>query len=96
MLGQKTEYKFDQPSQKILQKVANPHLDVDYAIRFSCPEFTSVCPITSQPDFAHLVIDYVPSNSIVSGIFKNTFLRDLPHSYRPILHPSLSQQRQQG
>lgn len=66
-LGQKTEYKLNEPSQKTLEKVANPHLDVDYAIRFTCPEFTSICPITSQPDFAHLVIDYVPDKSIVES-----------------------------
>jgi 7-cyano-7-deazaguanine reductase len=67
LLGQKTDYNFKEPAQKILQKVLNPHLDVDYAIRFTCPEFTSICPITSQPDFAHLVIDYVPGNSIVES-----------------------------
>jgi 7-cyano-7-deazaguanine reductase len=67
LLGQKTDYNFKEPAQKILQKVSNPHLDVDYAIRFACPEFTSICPITSQPDFAHLVIDYVPDNSIVES-----------------------------
>jgi 7-cyano-7-deazaguanine reductase len=66
-LGKKTTYKFDEPSQKILQAVENPHLDVDYAIRFSCPEFTSICPITSQPDFAHLIIDYVPSKKIIES-----------------------------
>jgi 7-cyano-7-deazaguanine reductase len=67
LLGQKTDYNFKEPTQKILQKVPNPHLDVDYAIRFASPEFTSICPITSQPDFAHLVIDYVPGNSIVES-----------------------------
>lgn len=66
-LGKKTKYQLDNPAQKILQKVANPHLDVDYAVRLTCPEFTSICPITSQPDFAHLVIDYVPSESIVES-----------------------------
>ena len=67
LLGKKTEYKFDMPDLKILQKVQNPHLDVDYSIRFTCPEFTSICPITSQPDFAHLVIDYVPNKSIIES-----------------------------
>ena len=67
LLGKETKYSLDKPNKKTLQAVANPHLDVDYAIRFSCPEFTSICPITSQPDFAHLVIDYVPCDKIVES-----------------------------
>ncbi len=66
-LGKKTEYHFDGPDKKTLEKVANPHTDIDYAIRFTCPEFTSICPITSQPDFAHLVIDYVPDKLIIES-----------------------------
>lgn len=66
-LGKETKYNFDLADKKILEKVANPHKDVDYAIRFSCPEFTSLCPITSQPDFAHIVIDYVPDQSILES-----------------------------
>jgi 7-cyano-7-deazaguanine reductase len=66
-LGEKTQYQLDKPDNKILQAVANPHLDVDYSIRFTCPEFTSLCPITSQPDFAHIVIDYVPGESIIES-----------------------------
>ncbi len=66
-LGKKTTYNLDSPNQKILEAVNNPHTDVDYAIRFSCPEFTSICPITSQPDFAHIVIDYVPGSKIVES-----------------------------
>jgi 7-cyano-7-deazaguanine reductase len=66
-LGKKTQYQLKNPDQKILQKVDNPHLDIDYAIRLTCPEFTSICPITGQPDFANLVIDYVPSKSIIES-----------------------------
>ncbi len=66
-LGKKTEYNLEKPDVKILQKVENPHQDVDYAINLSCPEFTSICPVTSQPDFAHLVIDYVPNKSIIES-----------------------------
>jgi 7-cyano-7-deazaguanine reductase len=66
-LGNKTEYKLNNPNITSLEKVPNPHQDVDYAIRFSCPEFTSICPITSQPDFATIIIDYVPSESIVES-----------------------------
>jgi 7-cyano-7-deazaguanine reductase len=47
--------------------VANPHADVAYNVRFSCPEFTSLCPITGQPDFAHLVIDYVPGKFLLES-----------------------------
>ena len=49
------------PSQAKLDRVANPHPDADYVARFTAPEFTTLCPITAQPDFAHLVIDYVPA-----------------------------------
>lgn len=66
-LGKKTQYQLQNPDQKILQKVENPHLDVDYAVRLTCHEFTSICPITGQPDFANLVIDYVPSKSIIES-----------------------------
>ena len=55
------------PDKAKLEKVANPHKGTLYAIRFTCPEFTSLCPITGQPDFAHLVIDYVPANWIVES-----------------------------
>jgi 7-cyano-7-deazaguanine reductase len=66
-LGNKGDYKLNNPDIKILEKVNNPNQDVDYVVRFSCPEFTSICPITGQPDFAHLVIDYVPNKSIVES-----------------------------
>ena len=53
------------PEEARLDPVPNPHRDVDYVTRFVCPEFTSLCPVTGQPDFAHLVIDYVPDELIV-------------------------------
>ncbi len=56
-----------EPSIDILESVANPHIDTDYSIRFTCPEFTSICPITSQPDFAHITLDYVPNELIVES-----------------------------
>lgn len=62
------------PAEAVLEKVENPHLGVVYNIRFSCPEFTSICPITGQPDFAHLVIDYVPNKSIVESKSLKLFL----------------------
>ncbi len=47
--------------------VANLHAGTTYLVRFTCPEFTSLCPVTGQPDFAHLVIDYVPGERIVES-----------------------------
>jgi 7-cyano-7-deazaguanine reductase len=55
------------PSEAELEAVPNPHPGSVYLIRFTAPEFTSLCPITGQPDFAHLVIDYVPDASIVES-----------------------------
>ena len=65
-LGQQTDLPAS-PEAAILEAVANPTLDADYVIRFTCPEFTSICPVTGQPDFAHLVIDYVPDQLIVES-----------------------------
>ncbi len=55
------------PDAKTLERAANPHPDTDYVVRFAAPEFTSICPITGQPDFAHLVIDYAPDRWIVES-----------------------------
>ena len=55
------------PDKNILEKVQNPKIGIDYLVRFTCPEFTSICPVTSQPDFAHIVIDYVPNQLIVES-----------------------------
>lgn len=55
------------PDDARLERVPNPHTDTDYAARFTCPEFTSLCPVTGQPDFAHLVIDYAPAEWIVES-----------------------------
>lgn len=55
------------PDQAVLETVANPHPGTVYLVRFTCPEFTSLCPVTGQPDFAHLVIDYVPDRRIVES-----------------------------
>ena len=48
------------PEAAVLDRVANPHPNTNYVARFTAPEFTTLCPITGQPDFAHIVIDYVP------------------------------------
>ncbi|MCL8382225.1 MULTISPECIES: preQ(1) synthase [Xanthobacter] len=55
------------PEEAVLDRVPNPHPDADYVARFTCPEFTSLCPVTGQPDFAHLVIDYVPNLHLVES-----------------------------
>jgi len=57
-----------------LEKVPNPHPGTIYLVRLSCPEFTSLCPITGQPDFAHLVIDYVPGKCLVESKSWKLFL----------------------
>ncbi len=57
----------ESPDEAVLESVANPNPGTDYLIRFTCPEFTARCPITGQPDFAHLVIDYVPDARIVES-----------------------------
>ncbi|MBB3172391.1 7-cyano-7-deazaguanine reductase [Endobacter medicaginis] len=56
-----------EPSIDTLERVAAPHRGRRYLVRFTAPEFTSLCPITAQPDFAHLVIDYVPRDWIVES-----------------------------
>lgn len=55
------------PGEALLERVPNPHPGARYLVRFSAPEFTSLCPITGQPDFAHLVIDYVPARWLVES-----------------------------
>ncbi|MEC7658117.1 MAG: preQ(1) synthase [Pseudomonadota bacterium] len=57
----------ESPDVAVLDAVPNPHPGSDYLIRFTCPEFTSLCPVTGQPDFAHIVIDYAPDLSIVES-----------------------------
>jgi len=62
------------PDKAELEAVANPHADTDYLVRFTAPEFTTLCPITGQPDFAHFVIDYVPGAKIVESKSLKLFL----------------------
>ncbi len=66
-LGKETTYNLNSPDQKTLQPVPNPHPELDYVARFTCPEFTSICPVTGQPDFGELVIDYVPNKSLLES-----------------------------
>ena len=55
------------PDEAVLETVPDPHPDSLYLVRFTCPEFTSLCPVTGQPDFAHLVIDYAPRALLVES-----------------------------
>jgi 7-cyano-7-deazaguanine reductase len=55
------------PDEAVLDRVPNPHPDTNYLARFTAPEFTTLCPITGQPDFATLVIDYVPNRWLVES-----------------------------
>ena len=55
------------PEEAVLDRVPNPHQDTDYVTRFTAPEFTSLCPVTGQPDFAHLVIDFVADAWLVES-----------------------------
>ena len=55
------------PEAATLERVPNPHPDTQYLVRFTCPEFTSLCPLTGQPDFAHIVLDYVPADWLVES-----------------------------
>ena len=55
------------PEEARLETVPNPQAGTTYLVRFTCPEFTSLCPVTGQPDFAHLVIDYVPDRLLVES-----------------------------
>lgn len=72
-LGGKTELP-SSPEQAVLERVSNPQADISYCVRFTAPEFTSLCPMTGQPDFAHLVIDYVPDQWLVESKSLKLFL----------------------
>ena len=65
-LGAKAELPASPAAAKI-ETVANPHPGTLYLVRFTCPEFTALCPVTGQPDFAHLVIDYAPEAALVES-----------------------------
>ena len=65
-LGKKTVYRQDY-APEVLEAFDNKHLDNDYWVRFNCPEFTSLCPITGQPDFAEIRIGYIPDIKMVES-----------------------------
>jgi len=66
------------PEEAVLETVPNPRPKSDYFVRFTCPEFTSLCPVTGQPDFAHIVIDYVPGEQLVESKSLKLYM----HSFR--------------
>ena len=72
-LGGQTEQPTS-PDEATLERVQNPQADIQYCVRFTAPEFTSLCPMTGQPDFAHLVIDYVPDAWLVESKSLKLFL----------------------
>jgi 7-cyano-7-deazaguanine reductase len=72
-LGHKTAIA-DSPDAAVIEKVPNPEPAHAYLVRFTAPEFTSLCPLTGQPDFAHLVIDYVPGPFLVESKSLKLFL----------------------
>ena len=65
------------PEEAVLDRVPNPHPDTMFVARFTQPEFTSLCPVTAQPDFAHLMIDYIPNRWMVESkslkVYLNSF-----------------------
>ena len=65
-LGKKTEYRQDY-APEVLETFENRHPDNDYWVRFNCPEFTTLCPITGQPDFAEIRISYIPDRRMVES-----------------------------
>ncbi len=66
LLGKKTEYKMTY-APEVLETFENKHKDNDYWVQFNCPEFTSLCPITGQPDFAEIKIMYIPGERMVES-----------------------------
>ena len=72
-LGSKTAIP-ESPDSAVVEKVPNPEPGMIYLVRFAAPEFTTLCPLTGQPDFAHLVIDYVPGPSLVESKSLKLFL----------------------
>jgi 7-cyano-7-deazaguanine reductase len=66
LLGNEVEQPKN-PEEAVLEKVPASHSGTEYVVRFTAPEFTSICPMTGQPDFAHIVIDYVPRDWLVES-----------------------------
>ncbi len=65
----------ESPEKAVLEKVPNGNAGTHYVVRFTAPEFTSLCPMTGQPDFAHIVIDYIPGDFLVESKSLKLFLQ---------------------
>ena len=65
-LGRETEY-LNRYAPEVLETFENKHQENDYWVQFNCPEFTSLCPITGQPDFAEIKIMYIPAKRMVES-----------------------------
>jgi 7-cyano-7-deazaguanine reductase len=76
-LGQKVDLPAD-PDAAVLERVPSSHAGTDFVVRFTAPEFTSLCPMTGQPDFANIVIDYIPNGWLVESKSLKLYL----HSFR--------------
>lgn len=72
-LGQQVEAPTS-PEAAVLERVPNGNAGTDFVVRFTAPEFTSLCPMTGQPDFAHIVIDYIPNGFLVESKSLKLFL----------------------
>ena len=64
----------ESPDEAVLDRIPGPAPEQRYMVRFTAPEFTSLCPVTGQPDFAHIVIDYVPGEWLVESKSLKLFL----------------------
>lgn len=62
------------PDEAVMERVPSGNTDADFVVRFTAPEFTSICPMTGQPDFAHIVIDYIPGDWLVESKSLKLFL----------------------
>lgn len=80
-LGKKTQYKMDY-APEVLETFVNKHQDNDYWVRFNCPEFTSLCPITGQPDFAEIRISYIPDVRMVESKSLKALPLQFPQPWR--------------
>lgn len=67
LLGNKKNIYKDNYAPEVLETFLNKHPDNDYMVTFNCPEFTSLCPITGQPDFAKIIINYIPDKLMVES-----------------------------
>ena len=77
VLGRKTEFS-DNYTPEVLESFENQHPEHDYWVRFNCPEFTTLCPITGQPDFGEIRISYIPDRRMVESKSLKLYL----HSFR--------------